>query len=139
MRVLKILLVIASTMLLSSYVQAQTVTFIPHYPETAFITNRLIPVTVNADGDVEIKSVKLSQGSDGCIAFMDRYYKNIFHFYCDGITQAVADVEYTINSGERFVSSTEVINILSEADLTENPAPSSGPGNSNFQKSGVDE
>lgn len=140
MKILKQLLCILVLLCLSQISLAQTtVNIVSHYPDTAFITNRLLPFSVQANGDIDIQSVKIGQGGDGCIVFMDRYYKNTFHFYCDQVTQANAEVEYLLDSSTRLVSVTETINILGTSDPSGEPAPSSGPdsnSNTNFQKGG---
>ena len=112
---------------------AQLVNVVSHYPVSAYVVNRLLPFTVTGEGDVEIISATLTQG-DGCKVFIDKFYSDIFHFYCTEETAAVAEIVYLLNSGQKFSSSTAVINIVNENDPSDNPTPTSGP-TSLFNKS----
>ena len=76
---------------------------VSHYPETAYITERLLPFSI-VGGEVEkiqIQSVHLIKG-DSCNFMIDPFYRKIFHIYCVKPTRVQVDV--SILGGNQEVS-----------------------------------
>lgn len=75
-------------------VWAQNVEIVSHYPETAYITERLLPFSVvngGADQEVRIQTVHLIKG-ESCRSIVDPFYGKIFHIYCETPTQVKVEV-----------------------------------------------
>lgn len=81
-------------------VWAQNVQIVSHYPETAYITERLLPFSVIGEGDgqeVRIQSIHLTGG--GCRFMIDPFYGKIFHIYCKTPTRVQVEVS-VVSSGQ---------------------------------------
>ena len=57
---------------------------VPHYPSTAYITERLLPFSIvgeKADEKIRVQSIDLIKGQS-CHTMIDPFYEKIFHVYC---------------------------------------------------------
>ncbi len=87
---------------------SQEVTVVSHYPESAFVENRMLPFTVQGESVQSVISV-ITQGNDSCSTMVDPYYNTIFHLYCR--EEGVVDLAVTIASDDLFDSFISINNL----------------------------
>ena len=58
-----------------------TLTVTAHYPESAYVVERLLPFSVVGVENISITSVEV-EGVNSCVAFEDPFHTEVFHIYC---------------------------------------------------------
>jgi hypothetical protein len=100
-----ILLMISSLFYFTA--QAQSLEVVSHYPESAYVINRLLPFVVRGDDDLRVQAVGISNGPT-CESLIDPFYPNTFHIFCR--TVAVVDLSIRV-SGSAGEESLQVFNV----------------------------
>lgn len=89
---------------------------------SAYVTQRLLPFSVEAIADGAKVPVLSVQVAPPCDAMVDKFYPHIFHVYCSAATNAKATFTYQLN-GELKAGALDLENIRAVAILSTNPPP----------------
>ncbi len=60
----------------------QNILVTSHYPNSAFITQRLLPFSIDQAAGLKIQSVILFGAEEDCVSLVDPFYPYTFHVYC---------------------------------------------------------
>lgn len=99
--------------LFESQVQAQSTppfaSFVPenisvvsHYPESAFVRNRLLPFTIAGGEDIRITSARITRG-ESCVAMADPFHNRVFHLHCRNPELLIAEVMFSTGIRENLI------------------------------------
>jgi hypothetical protein len=75
---------------------------ISHYPETAFISQRLLPFSIQGNGEVQISSVRVTRG-ESCRGFADPFHNRVLHLFCRRPDLMVAEVVFSTGLRENLI------------------------------------
>jgi len=81
----------------------ENMSVISHYPESAFVSNRLLPFTIaGGEENIRITSTRVTRG-DSCVAMADPFHARVFHLHCRNPELLIAEVVFSMGFRENLI------------------------------------
>ncbi len=80
----------------------ENISIVSHYPESAFVRNRLLPFTIAGGEDIRITSARVTRG-ESCVAMADPFHNRVFHLHCRNPELLVAEVMFSSGFRENLI------------------------------------
>lgn len=118
--------------ILNSSLYAETILIQSHYPNSAYITQRLLPFSLSTNSGLKIENIRLF-GTEDCQSLTDPFYPTIFHIYCfqPATMSVTAECRDANNQPVSLSLGTIVVTDIGQtatSSPTENSSPFTKPG-----------
>ena len=81
----------------------QNMSVVSHYPESAFVSNRLLPFTITGgEGEIRITSARVTRG-ESCVAMADPFHSRVFHLHCRNPELLIAEVVFSTGLRDNLI------------------------------------
>lgn len=110
--------------LFGSYSTMAQVSIVPHYPETAFKIDRVLPFVVS-DRNTRILSVNVEDGL-GCSSLVDAEVKNRFYILCGSPSVISVEIEFQGQDQDRQTLRLSNAVIYRDQEPEPEPVPEDG-------------